>query len=153
MRDWAVAVMTMVLCAAAPAWSQDLSPEELRRRYDDVVIQLKSAQDRKNELATENEKLHARIAELEQQLESIQAQRDAARRELAELIQQTWFFRAHYAAWQRFISQHPRLKGQWEALFTTPLLDPVAPPHCPLITPDPASADPGLPVCTQPPAS
>jgi hypothetical protein len=70
------------------------------------LAQLKSAQDRRNELASENEKLTARIAELEQQL------KDAQRRE-AMFDEQTWFYRAHYNAWKRFLRQQPVLLQKW----------------------------------------
>jgi len=68
---WAVAVVaTIATLASSPtrSFAQDQpnnNPEELNRKYQDALAQLKSAQDRKNELAAENEKLNARIADLE----------------------------------------------------------------------------------------
>lgn len=119
------AVMMLVLLAPAAALSQEMRHEDLQRMYDDALVQLRAAQDRKNELATENQKLHARIAELEQQRDDALRQLADSRREAAELAKQTWYLRAHHAAWEAFVSQHPRLKSRWEAFFK----------HAPLLTP------------------
>ena len=50
-----------------------LNSEQLKRMYDDAVVQLKNAQDRRNELAHENEKIRGRVAELEKQTTELQA--------------------------------------------------------------------------------
>lgn len=126
MRGCAITVMGVML-AAVPAWSQELPPAELRRMYDDALVQLKAAQDRKNELANDNERLQSRIAELERRLEQAQAQRDTARRELADIAAATWRVRAHYAAWEAFAARHPQLRSRWEVFFNSPLLDPTSP--------------------------
>jgi predicted nuclease with TOPRIM domain len=101
--------VAVVLVAASLARAQDPpNADELSRKYQDALEQLKSAQDRKNELATENEQLRARIAELESQLED-------HKRAAAEYAQQTFFLRSHYAAWQSFVQRYPRLASQWRA--------------------------------------
>src|SRR5262252_25046 len=66
-----IATTTLVVAAPGRALAQDQNnnPEDINRKYQDALAQLKSAQDRKNELAAENEKLHARIADLEKQLD------------------------------------------------------------------------------------
>ena len=44
--------------------------DQERRMYQDALAQLKSAQDRKNELASENAKLTIRVTDLEKQVEA-----------------------------------------------------------------------------------
>lgn len=118
-------VMMLILLGSTAAMAQELRPEDLQRMYDDALVQLKAAQDRKNELATENEKLHAQIAQLQQQRDDALSRLADARREAAELAKQTWYLRAHHAAWEAFIAHRPRLKGQWDAFFNqAPLLSP-----------------------------
>lgn len=95
------------------------SPEELNKLYDEAVSQLKAAQDRKNELAAENEKLSARIVELEARL----ASRDV---EAASFAERTWALRAREAAWQRFIARYPEWKVRWDAFLAADLFDPFA---------------------------
>lgn len=90
--------------------------EELRRMHQEAVTQLKAAQDRKNELAVENEKLTARIAELETEL----AQKNI---QIAGFAERTWFLRMHYATWNRFIERYPELKARWQAFLAAGVLD------------------------------
>ena len=106
----------LVLPSAAPAALQDgLTQEQLRKMYDDALVQLKGSQDRKAELAGENEKLQARVAELEKQL-------GEARNELAAQAERTFFLRAHYAAWQTFLSRYPSLLQQWKVFMEADVL-------------------------------
>src|SRR5262245_46748882 len=91
----AVALMLAMSGWAAAQNAAD-NPEELNRKYQDALVQLKAAQDRKNELATENEKLTARIADLEKQNEEL-------RRAAATFAEQTWKLRMHSAAWESFL--------------------------------------------------
>jgi hypothetical protein len=83
MRALAWAVTAVALAAGATiALAQDANnPEQLKKLYDDALAQLKAAQDRKNELATQNEQLTAKVAELQKQL-------DQARGEMLELKRQ-----------------------------------------------------------------
>jgi len=48
-------------------------PDQLKRMYDDALAQLKQAQDRKNELAAENDKLNAKLTDLQKQLDAASA--------------------------------------------------------------------------------
>jgi len=104
------------------------NPDELNRKYQDALNQLKAAQDRKNELANENEKLKARIAELEKQAED-------SKRTAATYADQTYFLRSHYAAWQGFIKRYPQLAERWKAFLESDLL------AVPWRVPDPLEPD------------
>ena len=114
----AAAVVFVTAFINPPVFAQDqTNPEDLNNKYQDALAQLKAAQDRKNELATENEQLKARIAELERQA-------DEHRRAAAEYANTTFFLRAHFAAWQTFIDRYPQLKSRWRVFLEGGLLDP-----------------------------
>jgi hypothetical protein len=68
------------------ALAQHPRPEQLREQLDDTLRQLQAAQDRKNELATENEKLLARIAQLENRLNRVESN--------------LGFYLSHYGTWR-----------------------------------------------------
>jgi hypothetical protein len=101
------------------AAAQDgLTQEQLRKMYDDALVQLKASQDRKAELAGENEKLQARVAELEKQLAE-------ARGQISEHAERTFFYRSQHAAWQTFLQRYPTLMQRWKlfleaGILTTP---------------------------------
>ena len=118
-RAAAAAAVVFVTTLINPSvFAQDqANPEDLNNKYQDALAQLKAAQDRKNELATENEQLKARIAELERQA-------DEHRRAAAEYANNTFFLRAHFAAWQTFIDRYPQLKSRWRVFLEGGLLDP-----------------------------
>lgn len=118
---WIVKTLCLVALVLAvsgqQASAQDDRGEELKRMQD----QLKAAQDRKNELAMENEKLHARLGELQKQL-------DAARANEATFAERTYHLRSTLAAWERFLDRYPVLKGRWQAFLS---VDPLAAPGLP----------------------
>lgn len=124
MRQWRnISVAILLLTSLAVA--QDPSPEQLRKMYDTALDQLKTAQDRKNELAAKNETLTARIAELTAELERVREQVKILERESLHFADRSFSLRAHFAAWQRFMAYYPRLKARWEAyldgnIFTPP---------------------------------
>lgn len=108
--SWVLAVMLMFwsfMATSAAAQDQSSNPEELNRKYQDALAQLKAAQDRKNELNTENERLHVRVAELEKQLEEM-------KRQHATFAEQTFRLRSHYAAWESFLHRYPQLLIRWK---------------------------------------
>jgi hypothetical protein len=110
------AIVFISTCISPPLHAQNQpNPDDLSKKYEDALAQLKAAQDRKNELATENEQLKARIAELEKQA-------DEHRRAAAEYAQNTFFLRSHYAAWQTFIDRYPQLKTRWRVFLEGGLL-------------------------------
>ena len=117
-RWFAVAILLGTVVPVSHAQDGGNNPDELNRKYQDALTQLKAAQDRKNELATENEKLNAKVADLEKQLES-------AHREQAEFAQRTFQLRSHMAAWEAFARRYPKLLEQWKLFITA---DPLALP-------------------------
>ncbi len=68
------------------AYAQNPRPEQLREQLEDTLRQLQAAQDRKNELATENEKLLGQIARLEARLSRVESN--------------LGFYLSHYGAWR-----------------------------------------------------
>ena len=73
----------------------------------------KSAQDRKNELAKENDNLKAKIEELGKQLAAAQTQTQELKREVAETGDKTFYLRSYHAAWQNFLREHPEVMIRW----------------------------------------
>jgi len=120
---WCFAV---VLLVAAVAGGQEVKAEDLKKLYNDTLVQLKAAQDRRAELAAENQKLTARIAELEKQLQAADAQNDQLRRHAADAAEHSFFLRSYYAAWTQFISTNPDVKRQWD-LFLNRSMPPCLP--------------------------
>ncbi len=118
-RTWiAVAVMLTALLSPLPARAQENpNPEQVRKMYDDAMLQLKGAQDRKNQLADENEKLKATAEDLRKQLAAANARIEDLKRAEGEHAERTFFLRAHYAAWQTFIRQYPELLTRWQTYF------------------------------------
>jgi septal ring factor EnvC (AmiA/AmiB activator) len=109
------AVMTVVLLLAANAVLADepLKPEQLKKAYDDALVQLKAAQDRKAELAKENEALAAKVEDLKKQLAASQVQIDSMKREIADNDDRSYMLRSYQAAWQRFIRLYPEVMTRW----------------------------------------
>ena len=114
----------VLVMAGALTWSsgaailaQDQNnPDILRKELAEAMSQLKAAQDRKNELANEYEKLKAQTATIQKQLEDMQ-------RVLATNAEQTYALRAERAAWNAFIDRDPRLRARWEIYLDTPVPD------------------------------
>ena len=111
-RMWVVLILSMT---AAAAWGQDQpNPDQLRRMYDDARNQLKQAQDRKNELAVENDKLNARVVDLQKQLDAAKLKLDDAARATGDEARRSFSARSQQAAWQVFISADPKLELRWQ---------------------------------------
>ncbi len=90
------------------------SPDQLKKMYDDALVQLKSAQDRKNELAKENEDLKAKAEELSKDLAASQAQVQDLKREVADNAEKDFYLRAYHTAWQNFLKRNPDLLVKWK---------------------------------------
>jgi uncharacterized protein HemX len=126
-------VAAILFATSGLAFAQDQG-EDLNKKYQDALAQLKAAQDRKNELATENEKLNAHVADLQKQL-------DESHRAASNFALQTFQLRSEHAAWTTFLKRYPRLAIQWKLFIES---DPLA---APATLPD--IVDPKAPLQTQ----
>ena len=112
---WLCAVMVAVISLAPAARAQDdVNPDELRRKVDAAMDQLKAAQERKNQLAAENDQLKAKVAETQKQLDAAQSQLAELQRQAAGYAEKTFYFRSHYVAWQEFLRRYPSLMAKWK---------------------------------------
>jgi septal ring factor EnvC (AmiA/AmiB activator) len=128
-----VAVLSLATHVPRARADDEPKPEELKQMYQKALDQLKSAQERKTQLAAENEQLKARVAELEKQLTATQTRAADLQKQADASAEKTFFLRSHYAAWQEFLRRYPRLQIRWkifledEALFprrdATPFLE------------------------------
>ena len=117
---WAVAALTL---SAGLAFAQEAAnPEQLKKLYDDALAQLKAAQDRKNELAQQNEQLAAKAADLQKQVDQLRGEMLELKRRDAENAEKSFYFRAHHAAWQGFVENYPELKVRWKRFLESDLL-------------------------------
>jgi DNA repair exonuclease SbcCD ATPase subunit len=123
MRWWICAVLLIVFSAQPLLAQEEPKPEQLRKQLDDALANLKSAQDRKNELAGENDKLKERLADLEKQLAAAQERLQSQQRDIDEFAEKTFFFRARYAAFEEFIAHIPGLAPRWNAFLQNTFLN------------------------------
>ncbi len=106
---WLTVLAACVLAPGAASFAQDgANLDQVRKMYQDALVQLKDAQDRKSELANENAKLAAHVADLEKQI-------DAFKHEAAGEAERTFFLRSRYAAWEEFMKQYPDLMERWKS--------------------------------------
>jgi hypothetical protein len=117
-----VAVLLGVMPPASARADDKQDPEQLKKAYDDALVQLKAAQERKNQLAADNEKLAGQLSDLQKQVDRMKEEMDKIKRADAEQADQTFFLRSHFHAWQNFIRRYPDLQGRWKAYFDNPLL-------------------------------
>ena len=125
MRLWYVmaVVVCLTLGGGSTAVAQDEpKPDQLKKMYDDALVQLKAAQDRKNELATENEKLNAKVAELKKQLDDATVRAQTLEQQVAGFAEQTFYLRSHYAAFQNFLRSYPNLMSRWKLFMENDLM-------------------------------
>lgn len=141
-----VLMIAVVLGCTGLAGAQE-SPDQLRKERDDALIQLKRAQDGKNELYGQIQQLQTKLDEQAKQLEQIQAANDELVRQSMVFSEKTYFLTSQYAAWQAFMVRYPQVRKWWDiylsASLTTnpdvPALDtlrdewPFLPPAAPVI--------------------
>ena len=120
----AVALSTMALSAGLAAAQEAANPEQLKKLYGDALAQLKAAQDRKNELAQQNEQLTAKVQELQKQLDTLRGEMVDLKRNDAEAAEKSFVLRSHFAAWRDFVDRYPELKARWKHFLQTDLLSP-----------------------------
>ena len=111
--------------AAPPTHAQNSDLEGLKRAYDDTLAQLRSAQDRKNELAIENEKLRAELTTLKSQLTTEQQKIATLQSQLDVLLDRSYAARSTQAAFGTFLRANPQARKLWELHFAAnfPKLD------------------------------
>lgn len=104
------AVFALVPCSAARGQE---NPEQLKKAYDDALMQLRAAQERKNQLAAENDKLKQQIEALRGELAVAKAGVEEMKRVEAGYAEKTFTLRSHYVAWQQFMKVNPELTDRW----------------------------------------
>lgn len=120
---WTAVALSIGMMGTTPCLAQEPSnPEQLKKMYGDALTQLKAAQDRKNELATQNEQLTAKVAELQKQLEQARGEMLDLQRQDAENAEKTFYLRSHHAVWQSFVERYPDLKLRWKQFLEKDLL-------------------------------
>jgi chromosome segregation ATPase len=115
MRFARLMLLTTFLLTSTTAMAQEEpKPEELKKMYADALGQLKSVQDRRNELSHANDELRTKLKDLESKLAVANAQLDALKKDAAVYGEKTFFLRAHYAAWQGFLQVYPDVVSRWK---------------------------------------
>lgn len=100
-------VAGLLLSLTPQVWAEgETNPEQLQRMYDNAVGQLRAAQERRNELAKENEKLTASVTELEKRLAE-------AKTDIASMTEKSFRLRAEYGAFQDFLRRYPAIDARW----------------------------------------
>ena len=123
-RIWVVAAL---LLSAGWVLAQDApKPEQLKKMYDDALAQLKAAQDRKTELAQQNEQLTAKVGGLTKELDGLRAEMVELKRRDADSAERSFYLRSQYAAWQSFLDRYPEMKAKWNVFMDSTLLNPDA---------------------------
>jgi septal ring factor EnvC (AmiA/AmiB activator) len=119
----AVCISLTILALAGSAWGQAVKPDDYKKLYNDTLLQLKAAQDRKSELAS-------RVAELESQIQAQNTQINDLKREVAAFSDKTFFLRTQFMAWEQFILANAAIKMQWDYFLQNmiPLATPQPPP-------------------------
>jgi septal ring factor EnvC (AmiA/AmiB activator) len=108
-------VLAVVMLATAAVRADDKpNPDQLKKAYDDALVQLKDAQNSKNELAKENDRLNRQVDELKKQLSVAQHQVLDLEQRVAENDEKTFQLRSFYAAWRTFLQVHPDLMSRWQ---------------------------------------
>ena len=123
------------LCLARTALAEDKpNPEQLKKAYDDALVQLKAAQNSKNELAKDNEKLSKQLEELKKQLAAADVQLQDMKRQISDNDEKSYNLRSYCATWRAFLRAYPELMARWKSFLAD---DPLAAPaeSRPLIDP------------------
>ncbi len=112
---WCLCIMAMLLITGTVCRGDEQpNYEQLKKLYDDALKSLENAQNSKNQLSQENEKLKGNVAELGKQLADARSQVDKLREEQAQWAEKSYFYRSYYAAWKTFIGRYPKLQVHWE---------------------------------------
>jgi septal ring factor EnvC (AmiA/AmiB activator) len=112
-RKLGVLAVVMLTTAAVSADDKP-NPDQLKKAYDDALIQLKESQNSKNELAKENDRLSKQVEDLKKQLSLTQHRTQDLEQRAAENDEKSFQLRSFYAAWRAFLQIHPELMIQWQ---------------------------------------
>jgi chromosome segregation ATPase len=110
-----VSVAALFSTTGAALAQDNPNPEQMKKAYEAAQEQLKAAQERKNQLAAENETLKANVAELKKQLEAANARMEDMKRVDAEHAEKSFFLRSHYMAWKNFVEMYPEVLSRWRS--------------------------------------
>ena len=119
-----LSAMAIAPAPAARAADDQLSAEQLKQMYTDTLAQLKAAQERKTQLAAENEQLKAKVAELEKQLATAQTKSTELEKQVSASGEKNFYLRSHYVAWQEFLRRYPRMQIRWKTFLENDLVTP-----------------------------
>lgn len=108
-----VVVLVLLPAVGGVVRGQDVKPDDLKKLLNETRAELKTAQDRKADLANENAKLSSRVRELEKTNQAQGAQLDDLKRKAAAFADRTLFLSMQYAAWTQFIALNPSVRMQW----------------------------------------
>jgi hypothetical protein len=108
-----VVVLVLLPAVGGVVRGQDVKPDDLKKLLNETRAELKTAQDRKADLANENAKLSSRVRELEKTNQAQTAQLDDLKRKAAAFADRTLFLSTQYAAWTQFIALNPSVRMQW----------------------------------------
>ena len=104
---------TLLLGSSAQAQDQP-KPDDYKKLYEDTLLQLKAAQDRRADLANDNSKLTDQIAAMQKQHDADQAEIMDLKTQIASFSERSFFLHAHYNAWTRFLAANPMVGMQWD---------------------------------------
>lgn len=124
----------LLISATASLAEDKPNPDQLKKAYDDALVQLKSAQDSKNALAKQNTELTKEVEDLKKQLAASGGQIQDLRRQVADNDEKTFELRSFYAVWKSFMHVHPDLLVQWKLFLAD---DALSTPRDPLRLIDP----------------
>jgi hypothetical protein len=106
----------LVLGLAAAAIAQDVrQPEDWKKMYEDASAQLRAAQDRKSELAADNAKLTAQVADLQRRLQTADLDAELLRRQADGLARQLMLLNSFYSGWGPFSDAAWDPGASWQA--------------------------------------
>lgn len=126
-RRWLImaVICTQLVAPMRRAFAEDEpKPEQLKQMYQGALAQLKEAQERKTQLAAENEQLKAKVVDLEKQMQAAQLKTTELQKLADAFAEKTFYLRSHYAAWQEFLHRYPRLQIRWRVFLENDLLTP-----------------------------
>jgi hypothetical protein len=115
MRRLFLAIAVLVLLTSGAQADDKPNPDQLQKAYNDALVQLKDAQNAKNELASTNDKLIKQLEDLKKQLTASQARGRDLERQVSDNDGKTFYLRSFYAAWQTFMKGHPELMVRWKS--------------------------------------